>query len=158
VMQKFVLRCEPLTEENFSPFGYIVRDFAYVAPKLVIGEVVRNRMRVRRVKEVEWVSAHYDGEQIIFPCEPVPTIFVVAPPSERPSLKNFRAFLSEGEIGICLALGVWHTPPIPVDREHALYENAQGSQWHDHTFEFHLPSELNAILCVEYLRTENLSD
>ncbi len=149
-MQKFALKCEPLTEESFAPFGSIVRNFFDAEPKLLVGAVVRNSMRVRQVKEIEWVSAHHDGEQITFPCEPVPTVFVVAPPSERPSLESFRAFLSDGKVGVCLALGVWHAPPIPIDREHALYENAQGSQWHEHTLEFHLPTELNAILCVEW--------
>ncbi|MCS7263831.1 MAG: ureidoglycolate lyase [Armatimonadetes bacterium] len=149
-VRKFVLRCQPLAEENFAPFGYIVRNFAEAKPNLIVGEVVRNRMRARQVREIELVSAHYDGEQIVFPCEPVPTVFIVAPPSERPSLESFRAFLSDGTLGICLAIGVWHALPIPIDRDHALYENAQGSQWHEHTVEFHLTSELDAILCVEW--------
>jgi ureidoglycolate hydrolase len=85
-MRQVILQCEPLTEENFAPFGYLVRNFALAVPKLKVGEVVRNRMRVVRNTKVEWVSAHYDGEQIIVPRETVPTVFVVAPPSPCPSI------------------------------------------------------------------------
>lgn len=148
-MKKFALKCQPLSDEAFKPFGYIVRNFEASQPRLLVGTVVRNKMRVRRVLEIDWVSAHYDGEQIVFPCELVPTVFVVAPPSKRPSLESFRAFLSDGTVGVCLALGVWHAPPIPVDREHALYDNAQGSDWHEHTVELHLPKELGVVLEVE---------
>ncbi|MCS7193132.1 MAG: ureidoglycolate lyase [Armatimonadetes bacterium] len=150
MMRKFVLRCEPLTEESFAPFGYTVRNFAEAKPKLIVGEIVRNRMRVRQVKQIEWVSVHYDGEQIIFPCEPVQTIFVVAPKLKKPSLESFRAFLSDGAFGVCLRIGVWHSLPIPISQDHALYENAQGSEWHNKTIDLHLPSELGAILQVEW--------
>jgi len=144
-----VLRCEPLSEETFAPFGYLVQNFAAATPKLKVGVVVRNRMRVLKTNKVEWVSAHYDGEQVIVPHQPVPTVFVVAPPSPRPTLESFRAFLSDGITGVCLGLGVWHATPIPVSCDHALYDNAQGSEWHNHTVEIHLPTELGGILIVE---------
>jgi len=151
-MRQVILQCEPLTEENFAPFGYLVRNFASAVPRLKVGEVVRNRMRVVRNTKVEWVSAHYDGEQILFPHEPVPTVFVVAPSSSLPTLESFRAFLSDGTIGVCLSVGVWHAMPIPVFCDHALYDNAQGSEWHNHTVEIHLPTELGGILIVELPR------
>jgi ureidoglycolate hydrolase len=150
-MRRIVLRCEPLDERNFAPFGYIVRDINSSVPQLKVGKVVRNQLRVRKMTEIEWVNAHYDGEQIIVPHEPVPTIFVVATPSLRPSLESFKAFLSDGTVGVCLRIGVWHALPIPVSRDHALYDNAQGSEWHEHTVEIHLPTELGAILRVEWM-------
>ncbi len=142
------LRWKPLTDEAFAPFGRIVRDFANDVPKVSVGQVVRNQVRAKRTNCVEWVSAHWDGEQILVPHEKVPTVFVVAPPSERPDPKGFRAFLSDGSAGICLSVGVWHALPIPTTKENALYDNAQGSQWHDHTVELNLPSELGIILSV----------
>lgn len=148
-MRQVILQCEPLTEENFAPFGYLVRNFALAVPKLKVGEVVRNRMRVVRNTKVEWVSAHYDGEQIIVPHKPVPTVFVVAPPSPRPTLESFRAFLSDGTTGVCLSIGVWHAVPIPVSRPHALYDNAQGSEWHNYTVEVHLPTELGGMVVID---------
>ncbi|MCS3919979.1 ureidoglycolate lyase [Fervidibacter sacchari] len=151
-MRQVTLQCKPLDEENFAHFGRLVRNFALAVPKLEVGVVVRNQMRVVRNTKVEWVSAHYDGEQIIFPHEPVPTVFVVAPPSPLPTLESFRAFLSDGTIGVCLSVGVWHAMPIPVSCDHALYDNAQGSEWHNHTVEIHLPTELGGILIVELPR------
>jgi ureidoglycolate hydrolase len=148
-MRQVVLKCEPLTADAFAPFGRIVSDFASATPFLRVGEVVRNRMRAWRLREVEWVSAHHDGEQIIVPCERVPTVFVVAPPAPRPMPESFRAFFGDGTVGVCLAIGVWHAPPIPVTCEHALYDNAQGSEWHEHTVEVHLPTELCCLLSVE---------
>jgi ureidoglycolate hydrolase len=149
-MGRIVLRCEPLTEDAFAPFGAVVHDFATVTPRLRVGTVVRNRMRAYRTAQVEWVSAHRDGEQIVVPREPVPTVFIVAPPSERLTHTQFRAFLSDGTAGVCLAPEVWHALPIPVDRDHALYDNAQGSDWHEHTVEVHLPTELGVVLCVDW--------
>lgn len=150
-MKQIVIQCEPLSEENFAPFGYLVRNFASATPKLKVGTIVRNQMRTRKVTKIEWASAHYDGEQIIIPHEAVPTVFVVATPLPKPSLESFRAFLSDGTVGICLSVGVWHALPIPITRDHALYDNAQGSEWHDHTVEVNLPKELGAILCVDLL-------
>ncbi len=138
----------PLTEDTFAPFGRLVASFETAIARLRIGTVVRNQMRVRRTAVIEWLSCHEDGEQVIVPAEPVPTLFVVAPPAPCPDPTGVRAFLSEGHIGVCLAQGVWHTFPIPVTAEHALYNNAQGSKWHDYTHEVHLPSEVGCLLKV----------
>ncbi len=139
---------EPLTESSFAPFGCIVKEFHAAVPRLLVGEVVRNRMRVRRVSVIEWLSAHYDGEQIIVPCQATPTVFVVALPTPQPVPEAVRAFLSEGNEGVCLAMGVWHAFPIPVTVDHALYDNAQGSQWHKHTVEVHLPTQYGCLLQI----------
>ncbi|MFN3422445.1 MAG: ureidoglycolate lyase [Armatimonadota bacterium] len=149
-MRRIVLRCEPLTVETFAPFGRIVSNFYETEPQLRIGTVIRNRIQARRTSQIEWVSAHHDGEQIIFPRAPVATVFVVAPPSERPPLDHFRAFISDGTVGVGLSIGVWHALPIPIDCDYALYDNAQGSEWHEHTVEMHLPTELDTLLCIEF--------
>ncbi len=137
-----------LTPETFAPFGRVVTDWTAVTLRLRVGEMVRNQMRARRTTVIEWLSAHDDGEQALISAEPIPTVFVVSPPSPIPSVEKARAFVSDGKVGVCFSRGVWHAFPIPIGAEHALYNNAQGSHWHQHTREVHLPTALGCVLVV----------
>ncbi len=147
-IRKIVPPIEALTPQTFAPFGRVVTDWTAVALQLKVGETARNQMRARQTTVIEWLSAHDDGEQALIPVEPIPTVFVVCPPSPMPSVEKARAFVSNGKVGVCFSQGVWHAFPIPIAAEHALYNNAQGSQWHQHTREVHLPTALGCVLVV----------
>ncbi len=128
-MKRWELTPVSFEDENFAPFGRLVRAREEPEPVLLCGVPVTTFMRCYRTAAVDWMSAHDDGEQVLIPVEPVPSVLVVAPPSDDLDPSELIAFLWSGRETIVLHRSVWHALPIPVSQPHALYRNRQGSDW-----------------------------
>ncbi|MCS7223602.1 MAG: ureidoglycolate lyase [Armatimonadetes bacterium] len=150
MVKKIVLVPQPLTPEEFRPFGRVLVNKGSYVPRLTVGQVMVSRMRGYQRKELDWFSAHDDGEQVIVPLDKVPTIFVVGHPSREPNPAALKAFLSQGQETIVLSPSVWHTIPVPVTVFSALYENHHGSEWTEHTRSVNLPKEKGVTVVLHW--------
>ena len=74
---------------------------------------------------VDEVNHHDDGGQA-FVAPGVPTVFLVAHPGDNVSPSDFVALYSDGEYGLSMHPGVWHTAPLPL-ADRATFDNKQGS-------------------------------
>ena len=74
---------------------------------------------------VDEVNYHDDGGQA-FIAPGVPTVFLLAPPGDNVTPADFKAFFSDGTVGMNMDPGVWHTAPLPL-ADFATYDNKQGS-------------------------------
>lgn len=74
---------------------------------------------------VDEVNYHDDGGQA-FIAPGVPTVYLLAPPGDDITPDRFVAFYSDGQVGLNMHPGVWHTAPLPL-AERATYGNRQGS-------------------------------
>ena len=54
-------------------------------------------------------------------------MFFVAPPSETLEPEDLRAFYSDGSLGICMRLKVWHTMPICLEGTE-VFQTMRGDQ------------------------------
>jgi len=70
---------------------------------------------------------HTDAGQSFFPSKHRPTVFLVGAIQPTLPAEELRAFYSDGSVGVCLRLGVWHTMPICVDGED-VYQTTRGDQ------------------------------
>jgi hypothetical protein len=75
---------------------------------------------------VGFVNYHDDGGQAFGPRNRVPTVYLVAPPSEDPRPEDFVALYTDGSLGLSMHAGVWHTAPLPLGHSE-VYDNKQGS-------------------------------
>ncbi len=70
---------------------------------------------------------HTDAGQSFFPSKGRPSVFLVGDVGQNMPAEEYRAFYSDGSLGVCLHLGVWHTMPICVDGEE-VYQTMRGDQ------------------------------
>ena len=87
---------------------------------------------------LEWFNRHDDGGQA-FLCPGKKLLYILAPPVANPRSKDFQAFVSDGNHGIILQPGVWHTNPIPLADNQVIITTQQCKL--DATVDCHLASE-----------------
>lgn len=70
----------------------------------------------RRPLRVRWMERHFKHTQVFLPLGGKPFVAVLAPPNagELPDLDQARAFLFEGQAGLCMRLGTWHEFPFAL--------------------------------------------
>ena len=150
---------EPLVSETFTPFGHVINTFEQRQPDKVKGGYATNAYPVLAQRGVEpkdapgWYEAnanrvplseglerahfafHTDAGQSFYPSLHSPTVFLVGAIQDDIQAEELRAFYSEGDIGVCLHLGVWHTMPICVEGED-IYQTTRGDQdYFEHSVE-----------------------
>lgn len=132
------IKLEPVaaTEENFAPFGKLIRPNAtsgretwfynnsvgvWDIPGMVTDDdACISVARVRpRPMSVIWMERHFKHTQVFMPVNGQPFHIVVAPRNEAevPDLADVRAFTFDGKAGLMLDIGTWHEFPFALDQE-----------------------------------------
>lgn len=150
---------EPLVSETFASFGHVINTFEQRQPDKVKGGYATNAYPVLAQRGAEpkdtpgWYEAnanrvplseglerahfafHTDAGQSFYPSLHSPTVFLVGAIQDDIQAEELRAFYSEGDVGVCLHLGVWHTMPICVEGED-IYQTTRGDQdYFEHSVE-----------------------
>ena len=138
-MGSITLKAEPLTKENFAPYGDVIEidgarhfgmnddgmeryyDLANVdhdaAGKVVLSITVCNRVETMPT-EMYCIEKHPLGSQAFIPMNSTsPLIIAVAEPSDIVDLSKVKAFVSNGKQGINYNKNVWHMPTICLDKD-----------------------------------------
>lgn len=125
------LTVEPLTKENFQPFGDVIemepqqavdmnRGMATRYPALstvdllgdddqaVIGLVTSQQYQLPH--EIDMVERHPLGSQAFIPLDHHPFIVIVAQATDDFDVSQLRAFKTNGAQGINYNPGTWHAP------------------------------------------------
>ena len=129
-MQTIQIKAEPLSSEAFRPFGQVVgKDEVNLA--LNNGEQFRMgiiHMR-NRGYQIGSLNYHQNSTQALIPLEGKACVVVVAPPGmtfrEASDLKQIKAFLCDGSVGINIGLCTWHQALLPIGSEMKMV-NIQG--------------------------------
>ena len=136
------IQVEPLTPEAFAPFGHVIRSFEERQPEVAKGGLGTNAYEVRAARGDETggerapltegvqrghFAFHTDAGQSFFPSLGRPTVFLVGPVQETLAAGDVRAFYTDGSLGVCLHLKVWHTMPICVEGTE-VYQTMRGDQ------------------------------
>jgi len=132
---------QPLTRENFAPFGDVIetqgRDqfainqgltqrFHALSLPQVSGEngavgvsIFHNLTAIRVPFQIEMLERHPLGSQSFMPLAGQKFMVVVALPlnDEQPNEQQIFAFLSNGQQGVTYHQGVWHHPLITLEDE-----------------------------------------
>lgn len=140
--KNFKVVVEPLKAETFAPFGQVIERYEERQPEVRKGGYTENAYKVTAAlpKDADpqkvslvggWQRAHFafqtDAGQSFYPSRHCPTVFLVAPVQPRIEAGDLRAFYSDGSLGVCLGLEVWHTMPICLAGEE-VYQTMRGDQ------------------------------
>lgn len=149
----FKVKVEQLTPEAFEPFGEVIELFEEAKPEVRKGGLRENAYTVtaalssassdakpERTPLLEGIQRahfayHTDAGQAFYPTQHRPTVYFVGPVQGTLAAEDVRAFYSDGSLGICLGLEVWHTMPICVEGTE-IYKTVRGDQdYHAHSVE-----------------------
>lgn len=129
------LRPEPLSSENFAPYGDVIgvdqaaasgmndARFARYDKLATVdldsaGEVAISIVKSMNTTVLPYhfsmVERHPLGSQAFIPLAVFPFVVVVAPAGDDVTAKDLRAFVTDGEQGINYHRGVWHMPLIAL--------------------------------------------
>lgn len=137
------IKLEPLTQETFAPFGKVIGTYEEARPEVVIGGLKEKEFSVQAGdNKRSYFNYHTDAGQAYYPSLHGPTVFMVGPIGEPPPPEQLRAFYSDGSVGICFRAGVWHSVPIPLEREE-VFQTIRGNQdFEKHTVGFYYDEEM----------------
>ncbi|MBC6452087.1 MAG: ureidoglycolate lyase [Hormoscilla sp. SP5CHS1] len=76
---------------------------------------------------VNWLSAHLDAGEAFIPKNGQQSIFLLAPPKDDVKAEDFVALYCDGNCGISIDPGVWHTAPLSLCEQEVAYKRKQGS-------------------------------
>ena len=140
MMGTITLKAEPLTKENFAPYGDVIEidgakhfgmnddgmeryydlanvDIDYDAGgKPVLSMTVCNKVDSMPY-DMYCIERHPRGSQAFIPMTDSPLIIAVAEPSDTVDLSKVKAFVSNGKQGINYNKNVWHMPTICLDAD-----------------------------------------
>ena len=140
--KNFKVKVEPLTPESFAPFGQVIERYEERKPEVRKGGYTQNEYTVtaalprdadpQKVSLVGgWQRAHFafhtDAGQSFYPSRHQPAVFLVGPVKPTLEAGEVRAFYSDGRLGVCLGLEVWHTMPICIEGEE-VFQTMRGDQ------------------------------
>ena len=147
MLEVFKVAVEELTPEIFAPFGQVISTFDQAKPPVRVGALDEREYKVTAAVvdpanptlAEGWQRGHFachdDAGQSFYPSLHCPSIFFVAPVQQTLEPEDLRAFYSDGQLGICMGLEVWHTMPICL-KGTELYQTARGNQdYHAHSLD-----------------------
>ena len=134
-MATIEIKLEPLTRENFAPYGDVIEtrdakhfpinagtieryhDLADVDVGVDNGgRAIISIMACTETSslpyQVKVIERHPQGSQAFVPMNPIPMVVAVASPGDNPDLTSIRGFISDGTQGVNYRPGVWHMPLI----------------------------------------------
>ncbi len=116
-MQVVRIRVQPMTREQFAPYGVLIDSRGSVEIDLGEGRPsLTGATAERRPLRFDFMARHKRTMQVFSPLASSQSIIAVAPPSARavPSVEKICAFLVDGRLPYAYHKGTWHTPPFPV--------------------------------------------
>ncbi len=163
MLKIFKVPVEPLTPAAFEPFGSVIRTFDETRPEVRVGGLTEHEYTV--TAEVSdpppeklslsegrlraHFACHDDAGQSFYPTRNRPTVFLVAAPSQGLDPEDLRAFYSDGRLGVCLGLEVWHTMPICLEGTE-VYHTARGDQdYQAHSIDIDFDEERGLVIDVD---------
>ena len=163
MLEIFKVPVEPLTPEAFAPFGSVIRTFDETRPEVRVGGLTENhytvtadvsdpppeKLSLSEGRLRAHFACHDDAGQSFYPTRHCPTVFLVAAPSPTLNPEDLRAFHSDGGLGVCLGLEVWHTMPICLEGTE-VYHTARGDQdYQTHSVEVDFDEERGLVIDVD---------
>ena len=160
MLEIYKVEVEHLTPEAFAPFGQVIETFDAARPEVRVGALVEREYTVTAAvadsdPEKQSLSegrlrghfaCHDDAGQSFYPSRHCPTIFFAAPVQKTLEPGDLRAFYSDGRLGICLGLEVWHTMPICL-KGTDVYLTARGDQdYHAHSIDVYFDQDRGLTL------------
>ena len=134
-MNNITLTPQSLTAENFSQFGQVIsceqkdyltinNGYAKKYPDQASidtqedGGTTAVHIYIAKKRQfplqINMLEKHPFFSQTFIPKDNQPFLVVVAPASDKPNIKDIRAFISNGEQGVNYSRGVWHFPLISI--------------------------------------------
>ncbi|MBC8159265.1 MAG: ureidoglycolate lyase [Alphaproteobacteria bacterium] len=131
-----LLRWQPLSRENFAPFGDVIEAGAGTRVSINDGTTIRyndvadidvaqdgGRPIISIFEsspfdfplEISMLERHPKGSQAFIPLDDHPYFVVVAPTGEDVSTDQIEVFLASGKQGVNYPKGVWHHPVIVME-------------------------------------------
>ena len=87
---------------------------------------------------IEWFNRHEEGGQA-FIAPDHKLLYVIAASIDNPKPHDFKALISNGNDGVIIKPGVWHTNPIPLENNQVNITTRQCEL--DATVDCHIASE-----------------
>lgn len=137
------VKVEQLTPETFAPFGDVMTSFEEAKPEIRKGGLREREIPVSsEARQMAHFAYHTDAGQAFYPSHHRPTVFMVGPIKERLGPEDIRAFSSDGSLGICVRVGVWHTVPVCLEGDE-VYKTVRGDQdYYAHSVEIDFDKEV----------------
>ena len=163
MLEIFKVPVEPLTPAAFAPFGSVIRTFDETRPEVRVGGLTENhytvtadvsdpppeKLSLSEGRLRAHFACHDDAGQSFYPTRHCPTVFLVAAPGPSLNPEDLRAFHSDGSLGVCLGLEVWHTMPICLEGTE-VYHTARGDQdYQTHSVEVDFDDERGLVIDVD---------
>ena len=160
MLEVLKVKVEELTRESFAPFGKAIATFDEAKPEVVVGALEEHAYEVsgtipdplpQKLSLSEGrlrahFACHDDAGQSFYPSRHGPSIFWVAAVQPMIEPHDLRAFYSDGSLGICMDLGVWHTMPVCLKGDE-VYMTARGDQEYDaHSIDVHFDEDRGLAL------------
>jgi ureidoglycolate hydrolase len=153
VPRSLTVHAEPLTAEQFRPFGQViglddVRIELRGDEQFHLDIISYDRKPIRATV----LNRHRNATQALVALDAKPTVIIVAPPevdfSSADHLDTLRAFVCDGSLGINLGLRTWHEGPFPLG-PHVDLVNVQGRHVLENDNEVaHLERDLGVVVDV----------
>ena len=124
------VRAQPITAENFAPYGRLVT-VERGGLSLREGHFTARLMTVERVPQrLNRINRHLDHTQLFIPLGGAPFAVFVAPPDEPvdgfdPS--NIAAFTTDGQTAVIFHVGTWHIEPRSLQGDTCQLVNVQSN-------------------------------
>ncbi len=139
-MDSITIKAQPLSKENFAPYGEVIEtdgakhfsinegmleryydlaqvDVDYATGGKVVLSIVTCTETSSMPYKVPCIERHPKGSQAFIPMDGIPMVIAVSDPTETVDLSNIKAFISNGQQGINYNKNVWHIPAICLDQE-----------------------------------------
>lgn len=135
---KHTITLQPLTSENFAPFGDVIacqgNDYFHINDAhteryhaLVTTEIIgdakagisifRNIQSTNIPFKISMLERHPHGSQAFIPMQGQKFLVVVAPNlnADQPDISNLQAFITNGSQGVNYRAGTWHHPLLTLE-------------------------------------------
>ncbi len=158
MLEVFKVPVEQLTPEAFEPFGQVISTFDEARPPLRVGTLQVREYTVTAAvadpakptlaegRQRGHFACHDDAGQSFYPSRHSPSIFFVAPVQKTLEPEDMRAFYSDGSLGICMGLEVWHTMPICLKGTEVFFTARGDQDYHAHSIDVHFDQDRNLTL------------
>ena len=146
------IRAKPLTSNAFKPFGEVVGEDKI---NLALKKGEKFRMGIINARNdgfrIGGLNFHRNSTQALVPLEGKACLVVVAPPDatfkKAKDLKQIKAFVCDGSVGINLGLRTWHQALLPLGPEMKML-NVQGVNSGKDTYSVDFEDALGAVVEV----------
>ena len=152
-MKVVQIQVEPLTSDAFGSFGEVIGEDTI---NLVLRQNEKFRMGIIHACnegfQIASMNFHKNSTQALVPLEGKACLVVVAPPGaifKMPKdLKQIKAFVCDGRVGINIGLRTWHKALLPLGPEMNMV-NVQGVNSGEDTYGVDFKDSFDAIVEVK---------